>query len=58
MSEGDNYVKCDVIIKQIRPKAVLVYSDTSGKEHWIPRSCLHASSDLRLQEHMDEAMEI
>lgn len=43
---GDDYIDIDAKVLAIREKAVMLETD-EGKG-WMPRSCMHASSDIVL----------
>lgn len=54
--DRDRYVDVDVYIRQVTERAVLVRRKVKdgtaydGPDVWVPRSCVHAATDLKLNE--------
>jgi hypothetical protein len=48
-SARDAYVRVVVVLRQIRPRAVLLeWGKGVPRGAWIPRSCIHGGDDLAL----------
>jgi hypothetical protein len=45
MSRSEDYVTVDCLLSARTPKAVLLLCKETGARGWVPRSCLHFSSD-------------
>jgi hypothetical protein len=48
--DGDEYVDVDVEFVHCTDKAVCVREDSQSDTVWVPRSCLHAKSDIEVDD--------
>jgi hypothetical protein len=55
---GDDYLKIECVIVDIRAGAVLLRSTGTKVREWCPRSLLHAATDAKLADNLFQPMTI